>query len=87
MLETFGSTCHGVGRCQSRNRSRHELDLEENLSRLTRDGVAHREASKKLIVEEAPEAYKNITDVVDTCQAAGISTKVVRLRPLAVIKG
>ena len=51
------------------------------------DGISIRVASPKLVMEEAPESYKDVTQVVDTCQAAGISNKVVRLRPIAVIKG
>ena len=44
-------------------------------------------ASPKLVMEEAPESYKDVTQVVDTCTAAGISKKAVKLRPIAVIKG
>lgn len=50
-------------------------------------GISIRVASPKLVMEEAPESYKNVTDVVDTCHAAGISKKTVKLRPIAVIKG
>ena len=44
-------------------------------------------ASPKLVSEEAPESYKDVSEVVDTCHQAGISKKTVRLRPIAVIKG
>lgn len=50
-------------------------------------GIAIRVASPKLVMEEAPESYKDVTDVVDTCHEAGISAKCVKLRPIAVIKG
>lgn len=50
-------------------------------------GISIRVASPKLVMEEAPESYKNVTDVVDTCHAAGISKKAIKLRPIAVIKG
>lgn len=43
--------------------------------------------SPKLVMEEAPESYKDVDDVIETCHAAGISRKVVKLRPIAVIKG
>jgi hypothetical protein len=43
--------------------------------------------SPKLVMEEAPESYKDVTEVVDTCHAAGISKKAVKLRPIAVVKG
>ena len=46
-----------------------------------------RVASPKLVMEEAPESYKNVTDVVDTCHAVGISKKSIKLRPIGVIKG
>jgi len=87
MEETFGSTCHGAGRAQSRNRSRNELQYQEVLEKLKTKGIAIRVASPKLVMEEAPESYKDVTEVVNTCQAAGISNKVVKLRPIAVVKG
>jgi len=87
MSETFGSTCHGAGRALSRNQSRIKLDHTEVLNKLKENGIAIRVASPKLITEEAPESYKNVCEVIDTCQNAGISQKVVRLRPIAVIKG
>ena len=57
------------------------------LDKLSAKGVSIRVASPKLVMEEAPEAYKDVTQVVDTCHAAGISKKCVKLRPIAVIKG
>lgn len=50
-------------------------------------GISIRVASPKLVMEEAPESYKDVNDVVNTCEAAGISRKTVKLRPIAVIKG
>lgn len=87
MDETFGSTCHGAGRAQSRNRSRHALSYHEVLAQLQRQGIAIRVASPKLVMEEAPESYKDVSQVVETCHSAGISKKTVKLRPIAVIKG
>ena len=57
------------------------------LDKLSNKGISVRVASPKLVMEEAPESYKNVTDVVDTCHAAGISKKTMKLRPIAVIKG
>jgi tRNA-splicing ligase RtcB (3'-phosphate/5'-hydroxy nucleic acid ligase) len=54
---------------------------------LSSQGIAIRVASPKLVMEEAPESYKDVCAVVDTCQAAGISNKVIKLRPIAVVKG
>lgn len=85
--DTFGSTCHGAGRALSRAKSRRTLDYQEVLDALKTKGIAIRVASPKLVMEEAPESYKNVSDVVDTCHAAGISKKAIKLRPVAVIKG
>jgi len=87
MSETFGSTCHGAGRALSRNQSRKTLDHTQVLDQLHKNDIIIRVASPKLITEEAPESYKNVCDVIETCQDAGISEKVVKLRPIAVIKG
>lgn len=87
MQETFGSTCHGAGRAQSRSACRRKLNYEEVLNNLESKGISIRVASPKLITEEAPESYKDVTAVIDTCDRAGISRKCVKLRPIAVIKG
>ncbi|CAL4067292.1 unnamed protein product, partial [Meganyctiphanes norvegica] len=87
MLETFGSTCHGAGRALSRAKSRRNLDYGDVLAKMQDMGISIRVASPKLVMEEAPESYKNVTDVVDTCHQAGISKKCIKLRPIAVIKG
>jgi len=87
MSETFGSTCHGAGRALSRAKSRRNLDYTDVLQALEAKGISIRVASPKLVMEEAPESYKNVTDVVDTCHTAGISAKCIKLRPIAVIKG
>ena len=75
------------GRAMSRAKSRRNLDFQEVLNKLQESGISIRVASPKLVMEEAPESYKNVTDVVDTCHAAGISKKCFQLRPIAVIKG
>lgn len=87
MTQTFGTTCHGAGRALSRAKSRRELAYQDVLDKLASQGIAIRVASPKLVMEEAPESYKNVTDVVDTCHAVGISAKCFKLRPIAVIKG
>ncbi|KAF7988749.1 hypothetical protein HCN44_007059 [Aphidius gifuensis] len=87
MQETFGSTCHGAGRAFSRAKSRRNLDYTAVLNKLEEMGISIRVASPKLVMEEAPESYKNVTDVVNTCDGAGISKKCIKLRPIAVIKG
>ncbi len=71
----------------SRAKSRRNLDFQDVLNRLQESGISIRVASPKLVMEEAPESYKNVTDVVDTCHQAGISRKCIQLKPIAVIKG
>lgn len=87
MQETFGSTCHGAGRAWSRAKSRRTLEYQEVLDKLAAQNISIRVASPKLVMEEAPESYKDVIQVVETCHAAGISKKALKLRPIAVIKG
>jgi tRNA-splicing ligase RtcB (3'-phosphate/5'-hydroxy nucleic acid ligase) len=87
MAESFGSTCHGAGRRMSRSRAKREVDAGELRSRLKRAGIVVRAGSTAGLVEEAPEAYKDVDSVVNVVHRAGIATKVARLRPIAVIKG
>mmetsp|Transcript_26303 Transcript_26303/g.43089 ORF Transcript_26303/g.43089 Transcript_26303/m.43089 type:complete len:547 (+) Transcript_26303:198-1838(+) len=87
MSETFGSTCHGAGRAHSRHNARAEVSYHTVLKQLEDMGISIRAQTKSLIGEEAPYAYKDVTEVVNTCHEAGISRKIVKLRPIAVIKG
>jgi len=84
---TFGSTCHGAGRNMSRHKSKSNLSDRDVLNNLKNQGIAYKIASPNLVMEEAPESYKDVTAVVDTCHAVGISKKTVKLRPICVIKG
>merc|ERR1712136_474270 len=85
MRESFGSTCHGAGRALSRNKSRNNLDYSEVLKRLEDLGISIRVAPPKLIMEEAPESYKDVTQVVETCHQAGISKKAVKCKPIVAL--
>lgn len=66
---------------------RKTLNYEAVLGGLEKKGISIRVASPKLVMEEAPESYKDVTEVVNTCHDADISRKAVKLRPIAVIKG
>ncbi|HUP50289.1 MAG TPA: RtcB family protein [Thermoanaerobaculia bacterium] len=87
MEESFGSSCHGAGRVMSRMRAKREISGPELRKRMASLGVAVEAGSMKGLVEEAPEAYKDVDAVVDVVHRAGIARKVVRLRPVAVVKG
>jgi tRNA-splicing ligase RtcB len=87
MKETFGSTCHGAGRVMSRMQAKKAgkgRDLEEELGK---QGVIARYRGKGTFAEEMPYAYKDVADVVEVVDRAGLSKKVVKLKPMAVIKG
>jgi len=87
LKETFGSTCHGAGRLMSRAAALREKSGREVAEELQAKGVLVRAASKKTLAEEMPEAYKDVTEVVEACHGAGISRMVVRVRPIGVVKG
>jgi tRNA-splicing ligase RtcB len=87
MAETFGSTCHGAGRQQSRGAARRLLKGVDVAERLAAQGIIVMSGSRSGLAEEAPEAYKDVAKVVEIAHQAGISRKVVRTRPIGVIKG
>jgi tRNA-splicing ligase RtcB len=87
MKETFGSTCHGAGRMQSRTAAKKQASGREVLEALEARGIAVRAGSLSGLAEEAPEAYKDVGDVVRVAHGAGISKKVAMTRPIAVVKG
>ena len=87
MRETFGSTAHGAGRKLSRAKALKLWKGKEIQKRLAEMGIVAMSDSKAVMAEEAPEAYKSVDLVADTCHRAGISLKVARMRPLGVIKG
>jgi tRNA-splicing ligase RtcB len=85
--ETFGSTCHGAGRRLSRHQAKRIARGRRLVEELAEQGVVVRAAGYGTVAEEMPEAYKDVADVVDAVERAGLSRKVARLRPLGVIKG
>ncbi len=87
MLETFGSSCHGSGRRMSRHQAIREIPASKTIGELDRKHIEIRVRSRKLISEEAMEAYKNVDDVVSSIEGAGISRIVARMVPLGVAKG
>ena len=85
--KAFWSTCHGAGRAMSRTQAKRRMGGQQVKTELQAAGVLVNATHPGLLAEEAPYAYKDVAQVVDTCQGAGLSRKVARLRPLAVIKG
>ena len=87
MAETFGSTCHGAGRLQSRAAAKRSLRGVDVARGLADRGITVRAGSMASLAEEASSAYKDVADVVEVAHRAGISRKVARSRPIGVVKG
>jgi len=87
MERSFGSTCHGAGRVMSRSKAKKTVWGEDLRKSLQSSGIQVRAGSMAGLAEEAPQAYKDVDDVVSTVAGAGIARKVARLVPVAVIKG
>ncbi|MEK7270125.1 MAG: RtcB family protein [Planctomycetota bacterium] len=88
MRHTFGSTCHGAGRVCSRTAILKALHGENPIEVMDRRyGVFVLAKGRDSAAEEMPDAYKDVSQVVGVCEAAGLSRKVAKLRPLACVKG
>ncbi|NLI74478.1 MAG: RtcB family protein [Euryarchaeota archaeon] len=87
MKDTFGSTCHGAGRMMSRSQAKRSFTVKGVRDELGRRDIYLKSATRDGILEEAPEAYKNIDDVISVVVGAGLSRKVAKLTPIGVMKG
>jgi len=87
MKASFGSACHGAGRSMSRTQARRRWFGRRLAEELEREGILVMCHSWQGLAEEAPGAYKDITEIVDSVHNAGLARKVARLRPLGVVKG
>ena len=85
--EAWHTVCHGAGRTMSRHQAVKTLSAQEIVKNLENQGIIIKCWSLRGIAEEAPQAYKNIDEVVEVVHQAGLSRKVAKLKPLAVIKG
>ncbi len=83
----FGSACHGAGRNMSRRAATKKWHGKEVAGRLAADGILIRSRSLRGIAEEAPGAYKDVSEVVESTHNAGLAKKVAKLVPLACVKG
>src|SRR3989338_109291 len=80
--ETFGSTAHGSGRTMSRTKARKLVRGDKLLHDMEKKGIYFKSTSMSGLAEEAGMAYKNISDVVEAVDKAGISKPVVGLKPI-----
>ena len=87
MEETFGSTCHGAGRLQSRKKAKMMGKGRDLFNEMEKMGVFVQAKGYHTLAEEMPYAYKDVATVTDVMEKAGISRKVAKLKPIGVIKG
>lgn len=85
--ETFGSTMHGSGRTMSRTQAKRAIRGEQLQQEMKQRGILVKAVSMSGLAEEAGFAYKNISEVVESVERAGITKKVAELRPIGNIKG
>jgi len=84
---SFGSTAHGAGRTMSRGAAKRKYNEQSVKNALESRGIYVKALTREGIVEETPEAYKDVDTIADISHKLGIATKVARLVPLGVIKG
>ncbi|MGH2739561.1 MAG: RtcB family protein [Actinomycetota bacterium] len=84
---SFSSTCHGAGRAMSRTKARKVMSGQQLREELEGRGIVFARSQWRLLAEEAPYAYKEVSQVVEACEGAGLSRAVARLRPVGVVKG
>jgi tRNA-splicing ligase RtcB len=87
MEQSFGSTCHGSGRLMSRHEAKRNVRGDKLRQELESEGIHIRAGSMAGLAEEAPQAYKDVDQVVEAVVGGGLARKVARLHPVAVIKG
>lgn len=85
--ETFYSTCHGAGRVLSRSAAIRKCSGRSISAELEKKGIIVKSTGRETLAEEAPEAYKDVNEVVNIVHGAGVSKRVARMRPLGVVKG
>ena len=84
---SFGSTAHGAGRTMSRSAAKRTYSVENVRNRLECNGIYVKALTRDGVIEETPDAYKDVDEVASVSHSLGIATKVVRLIPIGVIKG
>ena len=87
LSETFGSSAHGAGRLMSRTQAKKDFSGSAVTRELRERSIFVHAASAKGVAEEAPGVYKDVDEVIRVTEDAGVAKKVVRARPLGVVKG
>jgi tRNA-splicing ligase RtcB len=87
MERSFGSSCHGAGRVMSRQKAKKSIRGDQLIASLEKKGIFIQAGSMSGLAEEAPQAYKDVDQVIEAVNGAGLTRKIARLIPLAVVKG
>jgi tRNA-splicing ligase RtcB len=87
LARTFGSACHGAGRLLSRHAAQKRAHGRNIREELAAKGISLQAAGRRTVEEEISEAYKDVAEVVDVVQRAGLARLVARVAPFAVVKG
>lgn len=87
MEESFGSVCHGAGRALSRTQAKKLSNADEIKQKLKEKGIIVKSTTRAGLTEEISEAYKDVKDVVNVIEGAGLASIVAKLRPIGVVKG
>ena len=85
--QAFDSSCHGAGRALSRSQARKKIDSKQLLNELSEKGIQIHARTENVLSEEAPDAYKDVDEIIKMTHEAGLATPVARLKPWIVIKG
>ena len=83
----FDSSCHGAGRSLSRTQARKNINSSDLLKELNHKGILIHAKTENVLSEEAPDAYKDVDEIIRMTEDAGLANPVSRLTPLIVIKG
>ncbi|MBN2018430.1 MAG: RtcB family protein [Candidatus Cloacimonetes bacterium] len=87
MSECFGSCCHGAGRVMSRSKAKRTYSFNQIKDELQKQGIVVYSVQKNTLIEESSHTYKNVSDVVEAVELAGLAKQIVRTKPLGVLKG
>lgn len=85
--QAFGSSCHGAGRSLSRTKAKKTIDGKELKKQLEKSGIRIHASTPNVLSEEAPDAYKDVDEVIDLTAKAGLARPVARIKPKIVVKG
>ena len=85
--QAFGSSCHGAGRSLSRTKAKKTIDGKELKKQLQKSGIRIHASTPNVLSEEAPDADKDVDEVIDLTAKAGLARLVARIKPKIVVKG